>query len=88
MPNDMTTAKLAVSIPPALLREVEVLRKRQHMSRSAVIQIGLRAWVDAQRHGDRVRAYVKAYEEQPESDAEVAATAALVTAVVRSRRKR
>ncbi len=88
MSSGMPAAKLAVSIPTDLLREVEVLRKRRGISRSAVIQIGLRAWVDADRKQERIRRYVKGYQEHPETDEELREAAAVVAAVVRGRRRR
>jgi metal-responsive CopG/Arc/MetJ family transcriptional regulator len=76
----MPSSKLAVSIPDDLLREVERARRRRGLSRSAVVQTGLRAWLKAQRDAERVKRYVDAYRRHPETDEEVAEAARLVRA--------
>ncbi len=76
----MSTTRIAVSLPPDLLEKVERARKRRSLSRSAVVQRGLRAWLEAQRDSARVRRYVDAYRKQPETDEEVAAAATIVRA--------
>jgi metal-responsive CopG/Arc/MetJ family transcriptional regulator len=76
----MPSVKLAVSLPQELFEDVERARKRRGVTRSAVVQKGLRAWLKAQRDAERSRAYVAAYRAQPESDAEVAETAAIIRA--------
>jgi metal-responsive CopG/Arc/MetJ family transcriptional regulator len=76
----MSSVKLAVSLPEELFEDVERARKRRGVSRSAVVQTGLRAWLKAQRDAERSRAYVAAYRARPESDAEVAEAAAIILA--------
>ena len=74
----MSAAKIAVSVPSALFEEVERVRRRKGLTRSAVVERGLRAWLRAHRDADRVRAYVEAYRRHPESDDEVAEAAAII----------
>ena len=84
----MAVHKVAISVPEELLAEVERERKRRGLSRSAVIQSGLRAWLRAQREMDRSRRYVRAYLTHPETDREVAVAARLVEATWSGRRSR
>jgi metal-responsive CopG/Arc/MetJ family transcriptional regulator len=79
----MTSAKLAISLPRELFRELERARKRHRMTRSAVVQVGLRAWLRAQRHSERVRKYLDAYSARPETDLEVEEAARLIRATWR-----
>lgn len=76
----MPSVKLAVSLPEELFEDVERARKRRGVSRSAVVQTGLRAWLRAQRDAERSRKYVAAYRARPEVEAEVAEAAAIVRA--------
>jgi len=84
----MAVRKVAISVPEELLAEVERERKRRGLSRSAVIQSGLRAWLRAQREMDRSRRYVQAYLAHPETDREVAEAARFVEATWSGRRPR
>jgi metal-responsive CopG/Arc/MetJ family transcriptional regulator len=74
----MPSVKLAVSLPEDLLRAVEKARRARRLSRSAVVQSGLRAWLRAHAEQEKVRHYVSAYQRHPESDAEIAEAAALI----------
>ena len=76
----MPSVKLAVSLPEQLFEDVERARKRRGVSRSAAVQTGLRAWLQAQRDAERSRKYVAAHRTKPETDAEVAEAAAIVRA--------
>jgi metal-responsive CopG/Arc/MetJ family transcriptional regulator len=76
----MPASKIAVSVPKDLLDQVEGIRRREGLTRSAVVESGLRAWVRAHRDAQRVRRYVEAYRRRPESDDEVAEAAAIVRA--------
>ena len=84
----MAVTKVAISVPDELLEEVERARKRRGLSRSAVIQSGLRAWLRAQRETERTRRYVEAYRAHPETDREIAEAAKLVEATWTGRRGR
>jgi metal-responsive CopG/Arc/MetJ family transcriptional regulator len=74
----MTATKIAVSVSADLLAEVEEVRRREGLTRSAVVESGLRAWLRARRDAERVQRYVEAYRRHPESDDEIAETAAIV----------
>ncbi len=76
----MPSVKLAVSLPEELFEDVERARKRRGVSRSAVVQTGLRAWLQAQREAERSRKYLAAHRARPESAADVAEAAAIVRA--------
>jgi metal-responsive CopG/Arc/MetJ family transcriptional regulator len=76
----MPVTKIAISVPKDLLDQVESVRRRKGLTRSAVVESGLRAWLRAQRDAERVRAYVEAYRRHPESEDEVAEAAAIVRA--------
>ena len=78
----MPSSKLAVSLPESLFQDVERERKRRGLSRSAVIQRSLRAWVRAQVEGDKVKRYVEAHRRDPETDAEVAESEAMIRFVL------
>lgn len=65
-------AKVAVSLPTALLSEVEKLRKRSGETRSAVVRRALERLIDTTAEADAVREYVEAYRISPESPEEVA----------------
>lgn len=73
MPN---TAKIAVSLDADLLRRVERLRAHSGESRSALLSRALRLLTREEEEAQRVRDYVRAYREHPETPQEVAATRA------------
>jgi len=74
-----STAKIAVSLPGGLLREVEAERARTGESRSAVVQRALGLLLSEKDRRRRLRAYVDGYRACPESEDEVAAAAAAAT---------
>lgn len=76
----MPATKIAVSIPKELLDQVENVRRREGLTRSAVVESGLRAWLRARRDAERVRRYVEGYRQHPESDDEIAEAARIVQA--------
>jgi metal-responsive CopG/Arc/MetJ family transcriptional regulator len=76
----MASTKFAISLPEEVFRAVELERKRRGLSRSAVVQTGLLAWLQAQRLQKRTQQYVKAYRARPETDREVVEAAELVRA--------
>ena len=65
-------AKIAITIDEDLLERAEVLRERTGESRSAVFARALRALVQIEEHRRKVRRYVEAYREVPETADEVA----------------
>ena len=62
--------KIAITISPALLEQVERLRKRSGESRSAVFERALAQYLAAGGRAARTRQYADAYRRSPESDAE------------------
>ncbi len=68
------TAKIAVSLDADLLRRVERLRGRSGESRSALVSRALRLLTREEEEALRVRDYVRAYREHPETSKDVAAT--------------
>ena len=76
----MPVSKIAVSVPTDLLDEVESVRRPEGLTRSAVVESGLRAWLRARRDAERVRRYVEGYRRHPESDDEIAEAAAVARA--------
>ena len=76
----MPATKIAVSVPKDLLEQVENVRRREGLTRSAVVESGLRAWLRARRDAERVRRYIEGYRQHPESDDEIAEAAAVVRA--------
>jgi metal-responsive CopG/Arc/MetJ family transcriptional regulator len=66
-------AKIALSLPDDLFREVERERKRRGKTRSALVQDALRLWLRHQRDAALVREWEEGYRRMPESPAEVAA---------------
>jgi metal-responsive CopG/Arc/MetJ family transcriptional regulator len=74
----MTTGKVAVSLPEATLRRLELVRRRTGRSRSALVAEALERWLEDLEPSDEDRRYVEGYLAHPESAAEVAATAAAV----------
>lgn len=70
------TAKIAVSIDPELLRQVERVRERRGESRSAFVSRALRELTREAARARRVREYVQAYRDLPETADDVAAARA------------
>jgi Arc/MetJ-type ribon-helix-helix transcriptional regulator len=64
-------AKVAVTVPVELFREVEAARKRRAQTRSAVVQEALRQWLRAQKHATLVREYEEGYRRRPETRREI-----------------
>jgi metal-responsive CopG/Arc/MetJ family transcriptional regulator len=73
----MPMEKIAVTVDPKLLARVEALRHRTKESRSALVSRALRELLREQQHADRVRRYVEAYEESPETAVDVQLAGAL-----------
>jgi metal-responsive CopG/Arc/MetJ family transcriptional regulator len=70
------TAKIAISLDAELLSSIERLREQTGESRSAVVSRALRTLTREQELARRVREYVKAYGDVPETAADVAAARA------------
>jgi metal-responsive CopG/Arc/MetJ family transcriptional regulator len=75
--------KIAISLDPELLEQVERLRRRTRESRSAVFARAARMLLAEEDHRRKVRRYVDAYREHPETEAEVATAEALARASLR-----
>ena len=71
-----SAAKIALSLPDALFREVERMRKRRKTTRSALVQEALRLWLRQQAEASLVREWEEGYRRLPESTAEIAAAEA------------
>lgn len=77
MPSSV--AKVAITVPLDLFRQVEAARKRRGQTRSAVVQAALRHWLRAEKHAVLAREYEAGYRRRPETKREV--DEALATAV-------
>jgi len=66
------TRKFAISVPDELFNEAEKEREEISVSRSAMVQAALHAWVRARREERWDREYVEAYRRQPETPEEIA----------------
>jgi metal-responsive CopG/Arc/MetJ family transcriptional regulator len=64
-------AKVAFSIDARLLARVERIRANTGESRSAVISRAVAKLTSENAHGEQVRRYVAAYQEQPEDQQHV-----------------
>ena len=69
----VNTAKIAISLDAELLRRVEQLRGRSGETRSTLVTRALRLLTREAQEAQRVRDYVRAYREHPETPREVAA---------------
>ena len=63
-------AKIALSLPDDLFREVERVRKRRGETRSALVQEALRLWLRQQAEASLVREWEEGYRRLPENAAE------------------
>ena len=70
------TRKVAISMPVALYRTVERVRKTTRKTRSAVLQDALRYWLDHQAEAALVQEYEAGYRRRPEGRREVKAVEA------------
>jgi hypothetical protein len=76
-------SKFACSIDAAVLARVERLRALTGESRSAVVNRALAKLTEQEARSARVRRYIEAYREQPESDEEISAAAELARRALR-----
>lgn len=65
--------KFAVSIPDDEFRDLEALRKKQGLTRSAVVSKALRLWKETRKMEKLVRSYVEGYKKIPEVLTEIKA---------------
>ncbi len=65
--------KIAVTIPGALFREVERVRRRTRRPRSAVVAEAIESWIARWEHADRVRRDEEGYRRFPETQEEIRA---------------
>jgi hypothetical protein len=70
IPVAKARAKIACTIDPELLGRVERLRASTGESRSAVIGRALARLMEERTRAERIRRYMQAYREHPESVAE------------------
>jgi metal-responsive CopG/Arc/MetJ family transcriptional regulator len=77
-------AKFACSVDAAILARIERIRARTGESRSALVSRALLKLAQAEADEERVRRYVEAYKEKPESKAEVSAASRIARRVLRA----
>ena len=78
MPKPNPVEKIAISLPAALLRDIERVRRETGESRSAVIRRSIELMLRRAEHAEMVREYVAGYLRHREGPAEV--DAAMATA--------
>ena len=61
-----STAKIAVSLPKEILRQVERARGEKGLARSKVILQALRLWLDRLEEAEQVTRYEAGYRKLPE----------------------
>ncbi|MBI2923567.1 MAG: ribbon-helix-helix protein, CopG family [Planctomycetes bacterium] len=76
MPQNHTVERVALSLPAALLRRVEALRRITGLTRSGLIREALEGYLRAARRRRRVATYLEGYARRPETRAEIAAARA------------
>lgn len=75
----MTMKKIAITIPADVFEELEEVRAREDLSRSAFIRRALAAELAGSRRRDRVAEYVAGYRRCPEGPDEIRAAEAAAT---------
>lgn len=65
--------KFAVSIPSDEFKELEILRKKQGLTRSAFISKAIRLWKESKKKEKLIRLYVEGYKRIPENVREIKA---------------
>lgn len=65
------TVKVAVSLPLEEYRQIEKVRKRLRLSRSAIISEAIKRWSAAGREQEKIRTYVEGYRRFPETTREL-----------------
>ena len=81
MSNDATElcAKLAISLPRSLMKQMEKLRKDSGESRSLFIRRAIRHLIESQAKKRKIQQYVDGYSRNPETQEEVKAAEAAAT---------
>ena len=69
-------AKIALSLPDDLFREMERVRRKRGTTRSALVQEALRLWLRQGAEATLVREWEEGYRRLPESATEIASAAA------------
>ena len=77
-------AKFACSVDASILDQIERLRARTGESRSALVSRALLKLASEEANTERVRRYIEAYQEKPESRAEIAAASRVARRVLRA----
>ncbi len=72
-----TATKVAISMPHELYRALEQVRKKNGMSRSAILQEALRLWLKRQQEAEWSRQYIEGYRKKPETRREIEAAMAM-----------
>jgi metal-responsive CopG/Arc/MetJ family transcriptional regulator len=72
-------AKIALSLPDDLFREMERVRKKRGTTRSALVQDALRLWLRRDTEAALVREWEEGYRRVPERVVDVAAAEATGT---------
>jgi metal-responsive CopG/Arc/MetJ family transcriptional regulator len=80
----MRAVKIAISLPAAVLAEVERERRVAGESRSEFFRLAVERRLRDERRREDVERYVRAYQEQPEDEEEIASARALGAAVLAS----
>lgn len=75
--------KIAISLPVELLEATEQAREARQETRSEFFRHAAKAFLRRERERESVRRYLQGYQEQPETDDEVAAAHQLGSAVLR-----
>ncbi|HLG19412.1 MAG TPA: hypothetical protein VI895_06300 [Bdellovibrionota bacterium] len=70
--NDLCE-KLAISLPHALLRQMEKFRKNSGESRSSFIQRAIRSFMESQTRRKKIEQYIVGYSKNPETADEIKA---------------
>jgi metal-responsive CopG/Arc/MetJ family transcriptional regulator len=82
MSDSDAAAKIAVSVPADLLREVERARRKSGRSRSAIVQEALRQWLHQHAARDLVRDYEAGYRRAPEQPSEITEATAIASTLL------
>ena len=80
--KSMKTAKVAVSLPGALIAQIDRERRVTRTTRSAYFRIVLERHIRESSHAALTDAYIRGYTEHPESAEEVAAADAASVEVI------
>jgi metal-responsive CopG/Arc/MetJ family transcriptional regulator len=71
MPNPRSVEKITFSLPAALLRDIERLRRETGETRSAFIRRSIKLMLGRTEHAEMVRGYVAGYHRHRERPAEI-----------------